>query len=182
MLLIVLTILTGLIYPLVTTGVAQIIFPKQSNGSIITKNGKAIGSKLIGQEFKNPKYFQGRPSAAGKNGYDASSSAGSNLGPTNKTLINEASKRAAEIRKENGLPANAKVPSDLITASASGLDPDISPEAAYFQIPRIAKLRGISESKLRDLVKSHVTGRQFGILGEPRVNVLELNLALDKLK
>lgn len=182
LLLIVLTVITGLIYPLVTAGIAQLVFPNQANGSLIYQNGRVIGSKLIGQQFNDPKYFHGRPSAAGKTGYDASSSSGSNLGPTNKLLKENAEKLAAQLRKENNLAAYAPVPSDLITSSASGLDPDISVDAAYFQVPRIAKARGISEAKLNELIQSRIIGRQFGILGEPRVNVLELNIALDKLK
>ncbi|WP_434564412.1 potassium-transporting ATPase subunit KdpC [Thermoanaerobacterium thermosaccharolyticum] len=182
MLLIVLTLITGLIYPLATTSIAQLIFPYQANGSILYKNGKAVGSKLIGQQFSDPKYFHGRPSAAGKNGYDATSSSGSNLGPTNKLLKETAEKLAIQLRNENNLPAYAAVPSDLITSSASGLDPDISIEAALIQIPRIAKARGISEAKLKKLVNDHIIRRQLGILGEPRVNVLDLNIALDNLK
>ncbi|QSZ27520.1 potassium-transporting ATPase subunit KdpC [Aceticella autotrophica] len=182
LLLIVMTLLLGLIYPLTVTGVAQILFHNKANGSMIVKNGKIIGSKLIGQNFKNPAYFHGRPSAAGKDGYDATASSGSNLGPTNKALIDDAKKLSEQVRKENEIPENQPVPSDLITSSASGLDPDISIDAAYVQIPRIAKIRGISEGKLKELVNSHITGRQFGILGEKRVNVLMLNTALDDLK
>lgn len=177
---VIMTLITGFIYPLTVAGIAQIIFPYQANGSMVMKDGQVVGSKLIGQNFTAPGYFHGRPSAAG-NGYDASSSSGSNLGPTNRVLIDEIKKRADAIRKENGLPADALVPSDLVTASASGLDPDISVEAAYLQVPRIAKARGISEAVLRKLIDDHIKGRQFGILGEERVNVLELNIALDNL-
>ncbi|MDI6604026.1 MAG: potassium-transporting ATPase subunit KdpC [Thermoanaerobacteraceae bacterium] len=182
LLLIVMTLLLGLIYPLTVTGVAQILFHNKANGSMVIKNGEIIGSRLIGQNFKNPAYFHGRPSAAGKDGYDATASSGSNLGPTNKALIDDAKKLSEQVRKENEIPENQPVPSDLITSSASGLDPDISIDAAYVQIPRIAKIRGISEGKLKELVNSHITGRQFGILGEKRVNVLMLNIALDDLK
>lgn len=182
MLLIVLSVFTGLLYPLTITGIAQLIFPHQANGSLIYKDGQVIGSSLIGQQFSDPKYFHGRPSPAGETGYDATSSSASNLGPTNKLLIEKAEKLAQQVRKENGLKSNTAVPSDLITSSASGLDPDISIDAALMQIPRIAKARGISEEKLKNLVNEHIAGRQLGILGEPRVNVLELNIALDNLK
>ncbi|MDI3311585.1 MAG: potassium-transporting ATPase subunit KdpC [Thermoanaerobacterium sp.] len=182
MLFIVLSVFTGLLYPLAITGIAQLIFPHQANGSLVYKDGQAIGSSLIGQQFSDPKYFHGRPSSAGKTGYDATSSSSSNLGPTNKLLIEKAEKLAQQVREENGLKSNAAVPSDLITSSASGLDPDISIDAALIQIPRIAKARGISEEKLKNLVNEHIIGRQLGILGEPRVNVLELNIALDNLK
>lgn len=182
MLLIVLSVFTGLLYPLTITGIAQLIFPHQANGSLIYKDGQVIGSSLIGQQFSDPKYFHGRPSSAGETGYDATSSSASNLGPTNKLLIEKAEKLAQQVRKENGLKSNTAVPSDLITSSASGLDPDISIDAALMQIPRIAKARGISEEKLKNLVNEHIAGRQLGILGEPRVNVLELNIALDNLK
>ncbi|AFK87389.1 MULTISPECIES: potassium-transporting ATPase subunit KdpC [Thermoanaerobacterium] len=182
MLLIVLSVFTGLLYPLTITGIAQLIFPHQANGSLIYKDGQVIGSSLIGQQFSDPKYFHGRPSSAGETGYDATSSSASNLGPTNKLLIEKAEKLAQQVRKENGLKSNTAIPSDLITSSASGLDPDISIDAALMQIPRIAKARGISEEKLKNLVNEHIAGRQLGILGEPRVNVLELNIALDNLK
>ncbi len=182
MLLIVLSVFTGLLYPLTITGIAQLIFPHQANGSLIYKDGQVIGSSLIGQQFSDPKYFHGRPSSAGETGYDATSSSASNLGPTNKLLIEKVKKLAQQVRKENGLKSNTAVPSDLITSSASGLDPDISIDAALIQIPRIAKARNISEEKLKNLVNEHIAGRQLGILGEPRVNVLELNIALDNLK
>lgn len=182
MLLIVFSVFTGLLYPLAISGIAQLIFPHQANGSLIYKDGQVIGSSLIGQQFSDPKYFHGRPSSAGETGYDATSSSASNLGPTNKLLIEKVKKLAQQVRKENGLKSNTAVPSDLITSSASGLDPDISIDAALIQIPRIAKARNISEEKLKNLVNEHIAGRQLGILGEPRVNVLELNIALDNLK
>lgn len=182
MLLIVFSVFTGLLYPLAISGIAQLIFPHQANGSLIYKDGQVIGSSLIGQQFSDPKYFHGRPSSAGETGYDATSSSASNLGPTNKLLIEKAEKLAQQVREENGLKSNTAVPSDLITSSASGLDPDISIDAALIQIPRIAKARNISEEKLKNLVNEHIVGRQLGILGEPRVNVLELNIALDNLK
>lgn len=181
MLLLVITILTGVAYPLVVTGLAQVIFPHQANGSLIYKNGKPVGSVLIGQNFNNPRYFHSRPSAAGQNGYDASNSSGSNSGPTNKAFLDTLAKRAAQVRQENGLPANAPVPSDLITASASGLDPDISPAAAQIQVARVAKARNLSVQTVQNLVNKYTEGRTFGLLGEPRVNVLKLNLALDSL-
>ena len=172
---IVTTILLGIVYPFVVTLLAQVIFPSQANGSLITLNGKIAGSRLIGQPFSSPGYFRSRPSAAGT-GYDAQNSGGSNLGPTNKMLIDRVSADAQKLQAEN---PNVSVPVDLITTSGSGLDPHISPAAAAFQIPRVAKERGMSEADITALIAKHTEPRQLGFLGEPRVNVLELNLELD---
>lgn len=173
---IVTTVLLGVAYPLVVTGLAQVLFHDKANGQLIERNGRIVGSRIIGQAFSSPRYFQGRPSAAGA-GYDAANSGGSNLGPTNKKLIDAITANVAAARKEN---PGAPVPIDLVTASASGLDPDVSPAAALFQVPRVAKAREISDADLRAFVMAHVEGRQIGFLGEPRVNVLLLNLALDE--
>ncbi len=170
------TILLGIIYPLVVTGIAQVIFPKKANGQLLGINGKIVGSRIIGQGFSSPAYFHSRPSAAG-NGYDATASNGSQYGPTNQKLIDRVKGEVAAAQADNpGTP----VPIDLVTASGSGLDPEISPAAAAFQLPRVAKARGASEAQLQQLVAKHTEGRQWGFLGEPRVNVLELNLDLDR--
>jgi K+-transporting ATPase ATPase C chain len=184
------TVITGLIYPLLMTGIAQAVFPYQANGSLIEKDGKVIGSALIGQEFTSDKYFHGRPSATTEpdpkyptktvpTPYAADNSAGSNLGPTSKALVDRVKDDAAKLAAEN---PNTPIPVDLVTTSASGLDPDITPAAALFQIPRIAKARGLTEDRVRQLVEAQTNGRLLGIIGEPHVNVLKLNLALDELK
>jgi K+-transporting ATPase ATPase C chain len=171
--LLVMTVITGLAYPLIVTGIAQVLFKDQANGSLIEKDGKVVGSSLIGQPFSDPKYFWGRPSATSPMPYNGAASSGSNQGPTNPAL-----KEAVKGRiKDHG--GKTPVPADLVTASGSGLDPHISPAAAEYQIERIAKARNLAPEKLRELVQKHAEGRQLGILGEPRVNVLRLNLALD---
>jgi len=184
-----LTLITGLVYPLVITGIAGVVFPYQAQGSLIEKDGKVIGSALIGQAFTEDKYFRGRPSATlgpdpkdstktVSTPYNAVNSMGSNLGPTSKALVERVKGDMAKLKAEN---PTAPVPIDLATTSGSGLDPDISPAAALFQVPRVAKARNMSEDRLRQLVSDHIEGRLFGLLGEPRVNVLELNLALDNV-
>ncbi len=175
---VVLTVLTGLAYPALITGLAQVFFPVQANGSLIASNDKVAGSRLIGQPFADPGHFRGRPSATAPNPYNAAASSGSNLGPTNPDYLTTVKDRATAMAQANG---NGTVPADLVTASGSGLDPDITPAAAFYQVPRVAKVRGMPEDAVRKLVEAHVQGRQFGILGEPRVNVLALNLALDDL-
>jgi len=170
------TVLLGIIYPLVVTGLAQVIFPKQANGELIVQNGKLVGSHLMGQPFTAPGYFWSRPSAAGSAGYDPTASGGSNFGPTNKMLIDRVNASVQQLQPTN---PNTPIPADLVTTSGSGLDPDISPASGEFQVPRVAKERGMNEQDVRALVAKHTRGRQWGFLGEPRVNVLDLNLDLD---
>ncbi len=172
------TVLTGIIYPLAVTGLAQALFPRQANGSIIMKNGKPVGSALIGQQFEGPKYFWGRLSATGPYPYNGAASSGSNLGPNKPNLMNAVESRIKALR-EAGPGNTAKIPVDLVTASGSGLDPHISLAAAEYQVRRVAKARGVEDSKIRALIAQHTQGRRLGVLGEPVVNVLELNLALD---
>lgn len=179
LMLLLMTVILGLVYPLLVTGIAQLVFPRQANGSIIYQSGRAVGSALIGQTFSGPKYFHGRPSAAGE-GYDAAASAGSNLGPSNPELLKRITQQERIIRAENNLTQDQKIPIDMITVSASGLDPHISPEAAYLQAERVASSRDLSVERVNAVLVKHIEKRQFGVLGEPRVNVLQLNLAMDQ--
>jgi K+-transporting ATPase ATPase C chain len=175
------TILMGVLYPLVITGIAQVIFPHQANGSLIVQNGQVVGSDLIGQSFDDPRYFWGRLSATAPYPYNAASSTGSNLGPTNPALTDEVKARIAALKAADPTN-NSPIPVDLVTSSGSGLDPNISVAAALYQVPRVARARGLSEVVVRALINRFTEGRQFGVLGEPRINVLELNLALDGIK
>jgi K+-transporting ATPase ATPase C chain len=185
---VVLTVLVGFVYPLVVTGISQLSMSKRANGSLVSANGRVVGSSLIGQNFTDAKgnplvqYFQPRPSAAGTNGYDAMSSSGSNLGPSNPTLLDSVAKRVAQYRTLNGLAADVKVPVDAVTASASGLDPQISVANARLQTARVARARNLTVAQVTGLIAAHTQGRQLGILGEQTVNVLELNLALDRVR
>ena len=178
---IILTLLTGIAYPVVMVGLAHLLFPHQAGGSLVIRDGKLIGSALIGQNFSSPRYFHPRPSAAGDKGYDSANSSGSNLGPTNKTLIETVRSRASTLREHEPGINHGMIPVDMVTASGSGLDPEITPAAAEIQVPRVAKARGLSEAAVRSLISTHTQGRTMGILGEPGVNVLQLNLALDNI-
>ena len=176
-----LTLITGVIYPMVVTGIARLAFPRKASGSLIVRDGRASGSELIGQPFDNPRYFWGRPSATGSHPYNAAASSGSNLGPSNPSLADTGKARVEALRAAD--PVNTQpVPADLVTTSGSGLDPHISVPAAFYQAPRVARVRRLSEEQVLLLVHQHIEGKQFGILGEPRVNVLKLNLALDGMK
>jgi len=178
---IVLTLLTGILYPVVMVGLAHLFFPRQADGSLILRDGTVVGSSILGQNFSSARYFHGRPSAAGNKGYDAANSSGSNLGPTNKTLIETVRSRTSTLREHEPGINHGQIPVDLVTASGSGLDPEITPAAAEIQVRRIAKARGLSENAVRSIVQKRTRGRVLGILGEPGVNVLQLNLALDGL-
>jgi K+-transporting ATPase ATPase C chain len=173
-------LLTGVVYPLVVTGVSAALFPRQAQGSLIVREGVVVGSELIGQAFTSPRYFHGRPSAAGEKGYDAAASGASNLAPTSEELVNGVRRRVDDVILEEGV-AFGTVPVDLVTASASGLDPHVSPDSALLQVPRVARVRGLAEARVRALVEARIEGRELGVLGEPRVNVLLLNLDLDAL-
>ena len=175
------TLLLGVVYPLAMTGICQVLFPHRSNGSLITQGEKVIGSELIGQNFAKPEYFQPRPSAAGNDGYDATASGGSNFGPTNQKLVDRVKASIEKFRKENP-DYHGPIPADLVTTSASGLDPHLSPDSAMAQVPRVAKARGVSVEQVNQLVGQLTEGPDLGVLGEPRVNVLRLNLALDQQK
>lgn len=174
-------LLTGVAYPLAITGLAQVLMPSAANGSLQSKGGRVVGSRLIGQSFASDRYFHSRPSAAGETGYDASSSSASNLGPTSRELFDTVSKRVDAVVASEPGARRGEIPVDLVTSSGSGLDPDISPDSAMLQVVRVAQVRGLAEDDVRELVRQNITQRQFGLLGEPRVNVLELNLALDAL-
>jgi potassium-transporting ATPase KdpC subunit len=176
-----LTVITGVVYPLAVCGLAQVIFPQEAHGSLLTKNGKVVGSSLIGQNFSSTRYFQSRPSAAGDKGYDAANSGGSNLAPTNKALIDAVRQRLKNFVESNPGTAPSQVPVDIVTTSASGLDPEISPAAAGLQVARVARARGLSEDRVRQLIAENTRPRAAGIFGEPGVNVLMLNLALDRV-
>lgn len=180
LMLLVLTLITGVAYPLLVTGMAQFVFPKRANSSLIYQDGKLAGSELIGHSFDDPKYFWSRLSATGPFPYNAAASSGSNLGPTNPALFNAVQARVQALRQADSSNTQP-IPVDLVTASGSGLDPHISPAAALYQVPRVARARNVEESIVRQLVEKHIAGRQLGFLGEPRVNVLKLNLALDRL-
>jgi K+-transporting ATPase ATPase C chain len=178
---IVLTLLTGILYPIAIVGLAHLLLPKQAEGSLIARDGRVIGSALLGQNFASPAYFHPRPSAAGDKGYDAANSSGSNLGPTNKTLIDTVRARVSTLREHEPGINHGDIPVDLVTSSGSGLDPEITPAAAEIQVARVAKARGLTEDAVRSMIRTHTRGRVLGILGEPGVNVLQLNLALDEL-